>query len=62
MGKAKEKVVCSPQPELLDSIRLWREALEGRNRDMAYDLMNQVMDGEIKYEAALSLLDSMQDK
>ncbi|MDB4409799.1 hypothetical protein N9235_03215 [Gammaproteobacteria bacterium] len=57
----KEKVVCNTQPQWLDSIRLWREALEGRNKDMAYELMNQVLDGKIKYEAALALLASKHD-
>jgi len=61
MGNVKEKVVCNTQPQWLDSIRLWREALEGRNKDMAYELMNQVLDGKIKYEAALALLASKHD-
>ena len=61
MGNAKEKAVCNPKPEFLDSVRLWRDAFEGKNKDLAYDLMNQVLDGKIEYEVALSLLGSMQD-
>ena len=45
----------------IDSIHLWREALEGRNKDVVYELINQVSDEKIKYEAALALLDSKYD-
>jgi len=35
--------------------------LEGKNKEFAYDLMNQVMDGKITHEAALVLLRKIQD-
>ena len=61
MGDAKEKVICNSQPEQLDSIRRWRDALEGNNKEVAFDLMNQMLDGKITNEAALALLDSKRD-
>ena len=61
MGDAKEKVVCNSQPEQLDSIHRWRDALEGNNKEVAFDLMNQMLDGKITNEAALALLDSKRD-
>jgi hypothetical protein len=61
MGNAKEKVVCITQPEQLDLIPRWREALDGRNKEAAYDIMNQLLDGKITNEAALALLDSIRD-
>jgi len=61
MAKAQEKIVCNPQPDQLDAIRRWVNALEGSHRELAYDLMNQVMDGKIEYQIALSLLDNLQD-
>jgi hypothetical protein len=62
MGNTKEKVVCKSQPEQLESLRRWREALSGNNRELAYELVNQVMDGKITYEAALALLESQSEK
>ena len=62
MGNAKEKVVCKSHPEQFEAIRRWRDALEGSNKEMAFELMNQVMDGKITNEAALALLDSKRDK
>jgi hypothetical protein len=61
MGNAKEKVVCISHPEQLDLIHRWREVLEGSNKEAAYDIMNQVLDGKITNEAALALLDSIRD-
>jgi len=61
MNSAKEKVVCNSQPEQLDLIRRWRDALEGSKKEVAFDLMNQVMDGKIANEGALALLNSMRD-
>lgn len=58
MAKANEKLVCNPQPDQLDTIRRWVDALEGCNRELAYELMNQVMDGKISYQKALALLDN----
>jgi hypothetical protein len=58
MGNTKEKVGCESQPEQRESLRRWREALNGGNRELAYELMNQVMDGKITHEAALAILDS----
>ena len=39
-------------PDQLDTIRRWVDALEGCNRELAYELMNQVMDGKISYQEA----------
>ena len=61
MGGAKEKLVCNPQPEQVDLIRRWREALEGNNKDAAYDLMNQMLDGKISQAHALASLDSINE-
>jgi hypothetical protein len=61
MGSAKEKFVCNSQPEQLDLIRRWRDALEGSNKEVAFDLMNQVLDGKITNKGALALLGSMRD-
>jgi predicted metal-dependent hydrolase len=61
MGNSKEKVVCNSQPEELDLLGRWRDAFEGNNKELAFDLMNQVLDGKITNEAALALLDSMSD-
>jgi hypothetical protein len=58
MGNSKEKVVCKSQPEQLELSRRWREALGDSKRELAYELMNQVMDGKITHEVALALLDS----
>ena len=58
MGNAKEKVVCNSQPEQLELMRLWQDAFEGSHKEMAFELMNQVLDGKITIEAALVLLDS----
>ena len=58
MGNTKEKVGCESQSEQLESSRRWRETLDGSNRELAYELINQVMDGKITHEAALALLDS----
>ena len=61
MGSTKEKVVCNSQPEQLDLIRRWRDALEGSNKEVAFELMNQVLDGKITNKGALALLGSMRD-
>ena len=61
MGSTKEKVVCNSQPEQLDLIRRWRNALEGSNKEVAFDLMNQVLDGKITNKGALALLGSMRN-
>jgi len=60
MGNAREKVAGESQPEQLDSIHRWRDALEGSNKAMALELLNQVLDGKVTNEAALTLLDSKQ--
>ena len=62
MGNKKEKVVCKSQPEQLELLCRWRDALEGKNKELAYDLMNEVMDGKIMHEAALALLNNIRDK
>ena len=61
MDNAREKIVCEAQPEQLDLIDRWRDALEGRNKEMAFELLNQVLDGELENEAALAFLDSEHD-
>jgi hypothetical protein len=61
MGNSKEKVVCNSQPEELDLLGRWRNSFEGNNKELAFRLMNQVLDGKITNEAALALLDSMSD-
>jgi len=61
MGGEKEKGVCYPQSEQVDLIRRWREALEGDNKEAAYDLMNQMLDGKITQAHALASLDSIND-
>ena len=58
MGNAREKVVCDSQPEQLELIQRWRDALEGSNKEMAFVLLDQVLDGKIENEAALAFLDS----
>ena len=58
IGNAREKVVCEARPEQLELIRRWRDALEGGNKEMAFELLNQVLDGKIENEAALALMHS----
>ena len=62
MDNAREKIVCEAQPEQLDLIHRWRDALEGRNKEMAIELLNQVLDGKIENEAALVFLESEHDQ
>ena len=61
MVNEKEMVACKVQPEQLESIRRWLDALEGRNKEMAFELLNQVMDGKITNEAAFALLEGKHD-
>ena len=61
-GSEKERVVCISRPEQHDVIRRWRDALEGKNKEMAFELLNQVLDGKIMNEVALSYLDSKHDR
>ena len=61
MGNAREKVVCESQPEQLELIDRWRDALEGSNKEMAFELLNQVLDGKLGNEAALAFLESDHD-
>jgi len=58
MGNAREKVVCEVQPEQLELMRRWRDALEGSNKEMAFELLDQVLDGKIDNEAAFTFLAS----
>jgi predicted metal-dependent hydrolase len=58
MDSAKEKIVCNSQAEQLDLIRRWCDALEGSKKEVAFDLMNQVMDEKITNERAFALLDT----
>ena len=61
-GSEKERVVCISRPEQHDVIRRWRDALEGKNKEMAFELLNQVLDGKIMNEVALAYLDSKHDR
>ena len=61
MGNSKEKVVYYSQPEEPDLLGRWRNAFDGNNKELAFDLMNQVLDGKITNEAALALLESTSD-
>jgi hypothetical protein len=58
MGNKKEKVVCKSQPEQLELIRCWRDALDGSNKEIAFDLLGLVMDGKITNEAAFAALNT----
>ncbi len=58
MVSEKEKVACRFHPEQLESIRRWRDELEGNNRKIAYELLLQVMEGKITNEEAFALLES----
>jgi len=58
MDSVKKKVVCNSQPEQLELLRRWCDALDGSNKEVAFDLMNRVMDGKITNERAFALLDA----
>jgi len=58
MISKKEKVACEFQPEQLESIRRWRDVLEGSNRKYAFELMNMVIEDKITNEEAFALLES----
>jgi predicted metal-dependent hydrolase len=60
-AQGKRKDCFNPQPEQLDSLRRWHDALEGKNKEAAFDLMNKVLDGKITHETALALLESIRD-
>jgi hypothetical protein len=61
MVSEKEKVACEISPEEVESIRRWRDELEGRNRKTAFELLNLVMEDKITEEVAFSLLESKRD-
>ena len=61
MVNLKEKVVCNSQPEEPDLLGRWRNAFDGNSRELAFDLMNQVLDGKISNETALALLEGTSD-
>ena len=61
MDNVKEKIVRESPPELLESVSRWRDVLEGSNKEMAFELFNQVLDRKITNEAAFTLLDNKQD-
>ena len=61
MGNEKEQFTCMSPPEQLEPIRRWRDELEGSNKILAFELMNQVMEGRITNEAALALLENKRD-
>jgi hypothetical protein len=57
MVDEKEKVACKFQPEQLELVRRWVDELDGSNRNIAFELLNQVMEGEIMNAAAFALLE-----
>ena len=57
----KEKVACKVQTEQLELIRRWSDALESSNKEIAFDLFVQLMEGKITNEAAFSALASKRD-
>ena len=61
MVNSKEKVVYYSQPEEPDLLGRWRNAFDGNNKELAFDLMNQVLDGKITNETALALLEGTSD-
>jgi hypothetical protein len=56
MASQKHNVACNIQPEQLESIRRWRNELEGSNRIYAFELMNLALEGKITNEEAFALL------
>ena len=56
MGNKKEKVVCKSQPEQLELIRRWRNALDGSNKEIAFNLLDLVIEGKITNEVAFAAL------
>ena len=52
---------CELQPEQLELIRRWLKVLEGRNRKLAFELLNKVIAGKITNEKAFSQLYSKRD-
>lgn len=58
MGSEKEWLICDSHSEQLDLIHRWRDALEGSYKEIAFELLNQVLNGRIENEAAVAFLDS----
>ena len=58
MVNEKEKLACKFQPEQLELVRRWRDELEGGNRNIAFELLNRVIEGKITNGAAFALLES----
>ena len=58
MGSEKEWLICNSHSEQLDLIHRWRDALEGSYKEIAFELLNQVLNGRIENEAAVAFLDS----
>ena len=61
MVDEKQKVACKFQPEQLELVRRWVDELEGNNRNIAFELLNQVIEGRIINGAAFALLESKRD-
>ena len=61
MGNEKEQFASMSPPERLEPIRRWHDELEGSNKILAFELMNQVMEGKITNKAALALLENKSD-
>jgi hypothetical protein len=62
MVDEKEKVACKFQPEQLELVRRWVDELDGSNRNIVFELLNQVMEGEITNAAAFALLECKYDR
>ena len=61
MGNEKEQFAYMSPPEQLEPIHRWHDELEGSNKILAFELMNQVMEGKITNKAALALLENKSD-
>lgn len=58
MDNVKKRSYVILSQEQLELLRRWYDALEGSKKEVAFDLMNQVMDGKITNEGAFALLDT----
>ena len=58
MVNEKEKLACKFQAQQLELVCRWHNELESGNRNIAFELLNQVIDGKITNNAAFTLLES----
>jgi hypothetical protein len=47
---------CNLQTEQLELIRYWLDVLDGSDRKLAFELLNQVIEGKITNEEAFAQL------